>query len=245
MKRAGADQRFGDPTRTMSQAAAATPTARPSALVQVMAKAPVPGQVKTRLIPMMGVEHATELYCRLAHHTFATAALARIGPSEVWTTSPGETAFIQTCKRVLGLNIYPQVEGDLGARLSATAADGLQRAGAVIIVGTDCPSMTFDDLRCTRDALAAGCDAVLGPAEDGGYWLIGLRRVDDRLFQDIAWGTSTVLEATRERLRTLGWRWHELATRWDVDRPEDVARLAADPTLIHLTADLIAGAVPA
>jgi len=222
-----------------------TTGARTPALIQVMAKAPVPGQVKTRLIPMMGVDHATELYCRLAHHTFATAALARVCPIEVWTTPPGESAFIRTCKRVLGLNTYPQVEGDLGARLYATAADGLQRAGAVIIIGTDCPTMTFEDLRRTRDALAAGCDAVLGPAEDGGYWLIGLTRVDASLFQDIAWGSATVLGTTRERLRTLGWRWEELATRWDVDRPADVARLAADPTLIHLTADLIAGAVPA
>jgi glycosyltransferase A (GT-A) superfamily protein (DUF2064 family) len=116
----------------------------------------------------------------------------------------------------------------------AAAEDGLRRAGAAIIVGTDCPTMQVDDLLAAHQALAAGDDVVLGPAEDGGYWLIGLRRCDPRLFTGIAWSNAGVLDATRERLVTLGWRWSELVTRWDVDRPEDLARFALTPSLSAL-----------
>jgi rSAM/selenodomain-associated transferase 1 len=203
-------------------------------LVQVFAKAPVPGEVKTRLIPLLGAEGATELYCRLVRHTLATAALARTGPVEVWTTEPGEDAFIQACRRLLGLQVHLQPDADLGARMCAAAEDGLRRAARVIIVGTDCPTMSHRDLRAARDAMEAGDDVVLGPAEDGGYWLVGLTRCDPALFAGIAWGSSAVLESTRERLRVLGWRWSELATRWDVDRPEDLARLASVRSLSAL-----------
>jgi rSAM/selenodomain-associated transferase 1 len=139
---------------------------------------------------------------------------------------------------VLGVEVHLQPDGDLGARMCAAAEDGLRRAAGVIIVGTDCPSMTFDDLRAARDALAAD-DAVLGPALDGGYWLIALSRCDPALFSGIAWSGATVLEATRARLTGLGWRWSELATRWDVDRPEDAAELAKIRSLSALLADLV------
>ena len=214
-------------------------------LVQVFAKAPVPAQVKTRLIPVLGAEGATELYCRMVRHTLATAAFARVGPIEVWTTVPGDDAFIQSCKRVLGVDVHLQPDGDLGARMLAAAEDGLRRAAGVIIVGVDCPTMHLDDLRAARDALAAGDDVVLGPAEDGGYWLIGLTRCDPALFTGIAWSTPAVLDATRERLKTLGWRWSELATRWDVDRPEDLARLSEMPSLSMLMEGLAANPAPA
>jgi hypothetical protein len=207
-------------------------------LVQVFAKAPVPGQVKTRLIPALGLEGATELYCRLVHRTLATAALARVGPTEIWATGPSDSAFLEACRRVLGLQVHLQPQGDLGARMCAAAAHALRRFAAVIIVGVDCPSMSFDDLHAAGAALAEGEDAVLGPAEDGGYWLLGLTRCDPMLFDGIGWGTAGVLEATRERLRAKGWRWRELATRWDVDRPEDLARLASTDRLATLLDDL-------
>ncbi len=214
-------------------------------LVQVFAKAPVPAQVKTRLIPVLGPEGAMELYCRMVRHTLATVAFARVGPIEVWTTTPGEESFIQTCKRVLGVDVHMQPEGDLGARMLAAAEDGLGRAAGVIIVGVDCPTIHLDDVRAARNALAAGDDVVLGPAEDGGYWLIGLARCDPALFAGIAWSTGTVLDATRERLKALGWRWSELATRWDVDRPEDLARLSQTSSLSMLMEGLVANPAPA
>jgi len=207
-------------------------------LVQVFAKAPVPGAVKTRLIPILGREGATELHCRLVQHTLATVAMARVGSVELWTTTPGKEAFLEACEPLLGISLWLQPDGDLGARMSAAVTHGLARAPAVLLVGSDVPGMCCDDLRAARDALANGSDAVLGPAEDGGYWLLGLSRHAAELFHDLPWSTPAVLEATRERLRALGWHWHELPTRWDVDRPEDLQRLAGEPSLGRLVRDL-------
>lgn len=109
---------------------------------------------------------------------------------------------------------------------------------AAILVGTDVPSMMVDDLRQAAAALAAGDDPVLGPAEDGGYWLVGMRRMADAVFADVPWSTDVVLAATLQRCIALGWRVAEIATRWDVDRPEDIERLRADPHAAELAAQL-------
>ena len=104
-------------------------------------------------------------------------------------------------------------------------ARALSSAPCALIVGADCPSITVADV---RDAAAqlANVEATLIPADDGGYVLIGARVVHRDMFDGIDWGNATVLAAQRERFRAIGWRWHEGATRWDVDRPEDLLRLA-------------------
>jgi glycosyltransferase A (GT-A) superfamily protein (DUF2064 family) len=95
------------------------------------------------------------------------------------------------------------------------------------LIGCDCPALTPVYLREAAAALAGGNDAVLGPAEDGGYVLIGLARAPVvQLFEDIAWGTATVMQETRTRLARGHWRWRELEPLWDLDRPEDLWRLS-------------------
>ncbi|HSD99539.1 MAG TPA: TIGR04282 family arsenosugar biosynthesis glycosyltransferase, partial [Burkholderiales bacterium] len=119
-----------------------------------------------------------------------------------------------------------QADGDLGARMLAAFQSTLAACPRVLLVGSDCPALTTGHLRKADRALRDGADAVLVPCEDGGYALIGLTRADARLFDGIAWGTDTVMAESRARLSALGWRWRELETLWDVDRPEDYARLA-------------------
>jgi rSAM/selenodomain-associated transferase 1 len=208
-------------------------------LIQIFAKAPVPGSVKTRLIPHIGAEGAAELYCRMLRQTLATAAIARVGSVELWTTEPADSPFVQLCRRLLGIQVHLQVGEDLGARMNHALREGLMRAGKVLLIGADIPSMTHEDLREARTALDQGCDAVLGPAEDGGYWLIGVQRHDERLFEGMEWSVAGVAQRTRERMSALQWRWHELATRWDVDRLQDLRRLAALPHHSELIADLV------
>ena len=94
-----------------------------------------------------------------------------------------------------------------------------------VLIGSDCPSLTAQDLRDAATALELGADAALVPAEDGGYVLIAARTCSRSLFDGIDWGTSRVMEQTRGRLRELGFRWKELEQRWDIDRPEDYDRL--------------------
>ena len=194
------------------------------ALTIVFAKAPREGEVKTRLIPLLGAAGATALHRKLVQQTLATAADAGLGPVELHAAPDTSDAFLQANALRHGMALLPQYGADLGARMCNAFDEGLARHSRVIIIGTDCPVLTLQHLRDASAALAARNDAVLIPAEDGGYALIGLARCDARLFENIAWGGDTVLADTRERLRQLKWRWHELETLWDIDRPDDYRR---------------------
>lgn len=212
------------------------PEARPAVLV--FAKAPEPGQVKTRLAASIGPGPAAVLAARLALRAVATACDAGVGPVQVWCAPDRTHPFFDVCRRRHGVALHDQVGPDLGVRMGHALAFALRQHAAAILVGTDVPSMTADDLRLAAAALASGDDAVFGPAEDGGYWLIGVRRMADRVFEGMAWGTGTVLEDTRRRCDDLGWKVSAVATRWDVDRPEDLERLRGDPQAAGLAAQL-------
>jgi len=196
----------------------------PDALVIVFAKAPQAGEVKTRLIPLLGAEGAAALHRQLVHRTLVTATGAGLGPVELHGAPDPHNPFLRGEARHFGINSVPQRGADLGARLLHAFDDALTRHAYVIIIGTDCPVLTPQHLHDAHAALAEGDDAVLIPAEDGGYALIGLARCDSHLFEGIAWGSDSVLANTRERLQSLGWRWRELETLWDIDRPEDYRR---------------------
>jgi hypothetical protein len=174
--------------------------------VVVFAREARAGQVKTRLIPLLGATGAARLHARLLRRALATARSARLGPPVLWGA-----------RRQRG--------ADLGARMAHAFAVVLRRAPRVLLMGADAPALGPADLRRAARWLAGGADAVLAPAEDGGYALIALRRSSPRLFEGVDWGSARVMAQTRERLAGLGWRWRELPPVWDVDRPEDVARL--------------------
>ena len=205
----------------------------------VFARAPEPGRAKTRLIPVLGPEGAANLQGRLIRHALETVTAAGLGEVELWCTPHASFPFFGACEKDFGVRLRAQGPGDLGARMLRASRETLARAPAAIVIGTDCPALTADHLVRGAQALAEH-DAVLGPAEDGGYVLFGLRRTSPRLFENMDWGTSSVLDATRERMRVLGWSWSELPPLWDLDRPEDYARLVRHPSLGHLGAALTA-----
>jgi uncharacterized protein len=192
--------------------------------VVVFARAPVPGLAKTRLIPVLGAEGAAALHARLIDRTLRTAIDAAVGAVELWCAPSANHPLLLACLERHGINGVSQCEGDLGARMQHAAKTTLASAPRMLLIGTDCPALTSDDLRTAAAALQ-NHDAVLGPAEDGGYVLLGLSRWDARLFAGISWGSDQVLTATRARLGALHWRWHELPASWDIDRPADVDRL--------------------
>ena len=196
--------------------------------ILVFAKAPIPGEVKTRLIPALGAAGAAELHERLVDRTLATAAAAATGPVELCCAPDALHPALAALARAHGATLAGQGPGDLGDRMREAFRRALTGAPAAIVIGCDCPALTPEHLREAAAALAAGHDAVLAPAEDGGYVLIGLTHASDSLFDGIGWGGPTVMAATRERLAALGWRSQELATLWDVDRPADVARIRRD-----------------
>jgi rSAM/selenodomain-associated transferase 1 len=158
-------------------------------------------------------------------HCLRAATNSRVGPVELWCAPDASDPFFRECQRQLGVSLYPQGEGDLGARMQRAFESALTRARRAILVGSDIPALSTQHLRDAERALVGGDDVVIGPAEDGGYVLIGLSRCDPELFRGIPWGGSEALAETRRRIAALGWRLIELPALWDVDRPEDLERL--------------------
>jgi rSAM/selenodomain-associated transferase 1 len=197
--------------------------------VIVFAKAPVPGAVKTRLVPALGAAGAAALHERMVDRALATAVEAAVGPVELCCTPDDPHPVLAALARAHDATLAAQGPGDLGQRMRAAFERVLGGAHAAILIGADCPALTPQHLRDGAAALAGEADAVIAPAEDGGYVLIGLKRAVDSLFAGVGWGGPTVMAETRERLAAAGLRWRELATLWDVDRPEDLDRLRRDP----------------
>ena len=195
----------------------------PEYRILIFARAPVPGACKTRLVPVLGERGAAELARTLMRHQFAVLDQARVAPAILCCTPDHRHPFF----RVRGETKWIQRGRDLGERMHDAARRALGEAQRVVLVGSDCPALSADYLAGAFERLDTA-DLVLGPAEDGGYVLLGLRRLDRSLFRDIAWGTSSVLEQTLERVAELGWRHELLEPLWDVDRPEDLARLARE-----------------
>lgn len=188
----------------------------------VLARAPIAGKAKTRLIPALGAAGAARLHRQLVLQTLETAHTANVGPVTLWGTTEGFDRFFRALVRS-GVRYRPQPSGDLGERMMNVISATLP--SPTLLIGTDCPPLTPEHLRAAADALISGLDAVFIPAEDGGYALIGLRsNAHVGLFSNIAWGTGSVMEETRAALRKLGLRWSELPALWDVDRPEDLDR---------------------
>jgi uncharacterized protein len=186
------------------------------------AREPVPGQVKTRLIPALGPEGAARLYRTLLGVALEAAAAVPRVHRELWCAGAAPDGGV--CGELAGrydLRLRHQPAGDLGQRMEAALAEALTHDERAVLIGSDCPEYAPDYLASAFAALERA-DAVLGPAADGGYVLIGLRRLAPELFTDIPWSTELVLARTCAALRGLGWTWAELPTLRDLDEPKDL-----------------------
>lgn len=194
----------------------------------LFARFPEPGHTKTRLVPLLGPERAAAAYRRVAEATAREAArLNRRGIERVVCVEPASK--MGEISRWLGssFSYRPQVEGNLGDRLAAAFARAFAPGAArVVAVGTDCPGLDASILGRAFDALASH-EAVLGPAADGGYYLIGMARPLPGVFMEIPWSTAEVAGVTLRRLREEGASVSILDVLRDLDTPEDFEALAA------------------
>lgn len=200
-------------------------TPRAPAAVAIMAKAPVPGLAKTRLMPLLGAAGAARAQRGFVLRTLQTVRAASTGPLTVWCAPNADHRLFKALRARCGVACVAQPGGDLGQRMRAAMAHHFARAPHIpwLVVGTDCPALTPERLQQAADALQRH-DAVLIPAEDGGYVLLGLRRPMPQVFERVDWSTPRVLAQTRERLLEAGARWQELPPLWDVDEPADWLR---------------------
>ena len=188
--------------------------------IVIFAKAPVPGRVKTRLIPAIGAEAAAILAGRMLQRTALAALDSEVGSVELCMDPPsGHPHWLGQVP--LDVVPTPQGEGDLGERLARAAHRVLAAGERVIMVGTDCPELDSTRLAAAASALDRN-DAVLHPAQDGGYALLGLARFDPSLFEGIAWSTEEVAAQTIARIEALGWSLHVGETLRDIDVPADL-----------------------
>ncbi len=148
----------------------------PAARLLIFAKAPVPGRVKTRLAGQLGTRGAAALYKKLLRRTLTIARVARLCPVELWCAPDGRHGFFTACRRGYGVRLRRQCGGDLGRRMNQALNRTLAARQFAVLIGGDCVSLGAAELRTALSRLAAGRDAVFGPARDGGYLLVGLRQ---------------------------------------------------------------------
>lgn len=190
----------------------------------IFSKAPVPGKVKTRLIPDIGVDKATSTYKELLSYTLSLAEKTHFSSIQLWIDGDINHPFFKSIKNQGSIEFKKQSGIDLGQRMSNAFDVALDEHDIVIVIGCDCPTLTVSDLKEASGLLIDGVDVVLGPAEDGGYYLIGLKENNPHLFEGISWGKESVMAETCRRINELNWRFDSLSERWDLDRPADLLR---------------------
>lgn len=197
-----------------------------AARVLVFGRAARPGEAKTRLIPALGEQGAARLSADLLAHALASAAEAGPAALELWHAGADEAGELAALAARFDATLHPQPAGDLGERMRYALARATADATPALVMGSDAPLLTASAVATAMAALASH-DAVMAPANDGGYVLLGVHSAPVELFDGIEWGGGDVAAATRQRIGALGWDCYELPPRPDIDRPEDLRSLAA------------------
>ena len=198
------------------------------ASIAILAKAPVPGMAKTRLIPALGANGAARAQRQFIGQALHAAHQAKLGSITLWCAPNPQHRRFRALQKHFEITCLAQPEGDLGERMRRCAEHHFEQADAapLLIIGTDCPVLSPGRLQEAARSLLDH-DACMIPAEDGGYVLLGLKKMNNEVFSNIAWSTSRVFQQTQERLRESGATLAILPTLWDIDEPQDWQRWQA------------------
>ncbi len=189
----------------------------PQAVLQIFCKAPVPGQVKTRLMPNLNAFEAAEVHKKLTERALDLACSSPLCQVQLWCAPTTEHPFFCQVAQKYPLTLKSQCAGDLGERMHHALSEGLEQFEQAILIGCDCPSLTVADLHTALTALRESNTCVLAPTEDGGYSLIGLNQPHSELFTEMRWSCAEVFDETRKRMQRLGLNCFTLPKQWDVD----------------------------
>ena len=196
------------------------------ACLVIFAKAPVAGEVNTRLIPGIGVEAATALQQELIDIRMQQFGDSAEYDVQLWCSPDTQHPGFQHCLNTYNISLHQQQGMDLGARIVHAFATAFIRYDRVVLIGTDAPVL---DAVTVKRAIAEleTHDVVIAPAEDGGYVLIAMRQLYNDVFLSVPWGTSNVLRRTRGNIVAQALKYSELDVHWDIDRVEDYQRYLA------------------
>ncbi|MBL4761237.1 MAG: TIGR04282 family arsenosugar biosynthesis glycosyltransferase [Gammaproteobacteria bacterium] len=200
--------------------------------VLLFAKAPVAGYCKTRLIPALGLEATTHLHQKMINHCLATLQTMqrrnhKLYSYELWSDD-SQHAFIAQAGATHQIKIQQQSGTDLGQKMFNALNTALKTSKKVILIGSDCPEIDSDYIDLAKQKLDS-CDVVIGPAIDGGYVLIAVRKITPEIFNYINWGSDQVLQQTKSQLQQSSLSWCLLSALTDIDTAADLQRLANKP----------------
>lgn len=193
----------------------------------IFSRYPESGKTKTRMIPALGADGAAELQRRLSEYTVTQARrLRQLREIDIMVYFTGGNIYLMQNWLGNDVNYHVQAEGDLGVKMHSAMKDNFtQNRERVVIIGIDCPGVNYNILESAFKALENN-NLVLGQAEDGGYYLIGLNKLVPELFIDINWGTSSVFNSTKAIAQKLNLTTTYLPILRDIDRPEDLDLVA-------------------
>ncbi len=191
----------------------------------VFTKTPEPGKTKTRLIPALGINGAYKVHVKLLKYTLKLTSKIKGIDFYLYYTSEKNNNWLLTLAAEHNLLTQIQTGKDLGERMYNASKISLTKYSHCIIIGTDCPELSVPYIEKAEKYLATGYDAVIGPAHDGGYVLIGLNKTNSDIFNDINWGSHSVFKSTIESFQRLNIQYKTLATLHDIDRKEDLQYL--------------------
>ncbi len=192
-------------------------------MILVFARAPIPGASKTRLIPALGALGAARLHARLLARTLDEVSKVPDARAVLCADSPESAEWLVRYALPSGWELTVQRGEDLGSRMHHALVSGVSAAGRVLLIGSDIVDFSADDLGQALKALENGREVVLGPAADGGYWLVGTGKpLPDALFKGLCWGDTGIFRETCRRCEMLELRWQAVSCRHDIDVPADL-----------------------
>lgn len=186
----------------------------------VFVKAPIPGQCKTRLIPLLGELKACEFYKSMLNNCLKNISSLSDMTITIHVYPDLENPFLQNTSQHFGFQLLAQQGKDLGERMFYAIQQALKNYSDVVLIGSDCPSMGKDYIDRAFNALNQH-DIVFGPAEDGGYVLLGANKITATIFKNISWSTDQVLQQSLVQADKLNYKIKLLDTLRDIDTPED------------------------
>lgn len=193
-------------------------------LIQIFTKAPILGNVKTRLAQEIGAEKATELHISMFEHILSVSDSLPNTDIEIWYTPAKPHSYFEKL-RELHFTTKQQTGEDLGDRMIAAIKEGLLNYESIILVGSDCPAIATKHLKQAFDILTAGYPYTFIPATDGGFVLIGATEIKEAIFRGIKWGSSDVMSKIEENLILHDKSYRLLTPLQDIDRESDLKHI--------------------
>ncbi|MBL1321822.1 MAG: TIGR04282 family arsenosugar biosynthesis glycosyltransferase [Methylophaga sp.] len=201
-------------------------TKYPDTAILVFCKAPVAGQVKTRLMPQLSAQQAADVHMQLTKRILSLLSRAHCCPIQLWCSPDTNHPFFEQCAAQYDVSLHLQQGADLGERMNHAICAALEKSSTVLLIGCDCPSFKENDFESAIDFLQLEAEngVVIAPADDGGYVMIGMNKSYPELFINMTWSHKDVYNNTVQRIVDLELTLFESRRQWDIDTFEDLQR---------------------